>query len=201
MTERHEFGLAICACKSIEMRCDNLESNRGESDRNEILDGRINKLRWRRRKLSLLSLSTLLCIASILFAITLNSQTAFASHLVDNDEQSASHLLFRRQASADEENLETTTAQPASTTTDQPSVLAALADAATTSPPSTTTTQPTSTTTVSAGSGPVGKSKIPPVNFTQVNELFEAVFDDSEVVARWQHMDKQLTDGKWRQTC
>lgn len=58
--------------------------------------------------------------------------------------------------------------------------------------------QDTPTTTIApaeAPSGATAKSKIPAVNYTQVNELFEAVFDDNEVANKWQHMDKQLTDG------
>lgn len=53
-------------------------------------------------------------------------------------------------------------------------------------------TQSSSTSTTSRPA----KSKIPPVNFTQVDELFDAVFEEPEVLAKWSHMDKQLTNGK-----
>jgi len=39
------------------------------------------------------------------------------------------------------------------------------------------------------------RSKIPAVNFTLVDELFNAVLDESEVVGRWRQMDRQLVDG------
>lgn len=118
--------------------------------------------------------------------------------------QSASHLLFRRQSSssfADEANAEevsaTTTAQPTTTTTTTTDsirvepLLATEVNAATTS----TTANPPPTSEPDAGER-TKPTRVPPVNFTQVNELFEAAFDESEVVAKWRHMDKQLSDGE-----
>lgn len=39
------------------------------------------------------------------------------------------------------------------------------------------------------------KAKIPPINFTRVDELFDAIYDEREVELKWRHMDKQITDG------
>lgn len=38
-------------------------------------------------------------------------------------------------------------------------------------------------------------SKLKPVNFTLVDELFAASLDDAELVMRWKHMDAQFQDG------
>lgn len=38
-------------------------------------------------------------------------------------------------------------------------------------------------------------SKLKPVNFSLVNEIFETVLDNDEVVKRWKNMDLQLQDG------
>lgn len=39
------------------------------------------------------------------------------------------------------------------------------------------------------------KTKIPPVNFTLIEEEWDAISGDDEVVTKWRHMDKQMTDG------
>lgn len=51
-------------------------------------------------------------------------------------------------------------------------------------------------TTGSEGSASRKPSKTPPVNFTQVDELFNAAFEESEVVAKWRQMDQQVTEGE-----
>lgn len=108
---------------------------------------------------------------------------------------SASHLLLRRQALADgdSEDATATTTPSSATTTTESNVQPLLAT------DGTTITTSTPSTTTAAAAAPTGNgrpAKIPPVNFTQVNQLFDAVFEESEVVARWRHMDKQLTDGE-----
>lgn len=122
-------------------------------------------------------------------ALFIISQTVLAS----SDGHSASHLLFRRQALAEGESEDATaTTTPASaTTTTESNVQPLLATEGT------TTTPAPSTTTAAASTGNGRPTKIPPVNFTQVNQLFDAVFEESDVVARWRHMDKQLTDGEY----
>lgn len=39
------------------------------------------------------------------------------------------------------------------------------------------------------------KTKIPPVNFTLVEEQWNAILDEDEAVTKWRRMDKQMTDG------
>lgn len=58
-----------------------------------------------------------------------------------------------------------------------------------------TTTEASSTQAPATSTAKPTKAKIPPVNFTQVDELYNAVFDESEVERKWRHMDKQITDG------
>lgn len=62
--------------------------------------------------------------------------------------------------------------------------------------------EPESTSTSSAGtqapaesSTRAPKAKIPPINFTQVDQLFNAPHDERQVELKWRHMDKQITDG------
>lgn len=50
-------------------------------------------------------------------------------------------------------------------------------------------TTPTPTTNAPA-------SKIPAVNYTLVDELFNAVMEESEVAKKWHKMDKTMTDGR-----
>lgn len=61
----------------------------------------------------------------------------------------------------------------------------------------TTTTEEPATTTTTTTKKPE-KAKIPPINFTLVDELFDAAFEEQEVIAKWKHMDKQLLEGKSR---
>lgn len=92
----------------------------------------------------------------------------------------SSHVINKRQAE------ETTTTEEPESETDSPA-------AATTTEATTTTTTSTTTTTAPKPE----KAKIPPVNFTLVDELFDATFDEQEVVAKWKHMDKQIVEGKF----
>lgn len=41
----------------------------------------------------------------------------------------------------------------------------------------------------------IQQNKLKPVNFTLVDEIFESVLSEDEVVKRWKHMDSQLQDG------
>lgn len=66
--------------------------------------------------------------------------------------------------------------------------------ATTTTEPTTISAANTETTTTSQVATSTAKPKTPPVNFTQVNDLFEAAFNETEVIRKWQHMDKQITD-------
>lgn len=65
--------------------------------------------------------------------------------------------------------------------------------------PTTTTSTTTTTTTQAppqtAGGGGSRTVKIPPVNFTLVDELFTKTLEDDEVAAKWQKMDKTLIEG------
>lgn len=67
---------------------------------------------------------------------------------------------------------------------------------------STSTTTTTTTTTAapafdSSNTSERPKSKIPPINFTLVDELFNESLEDDAVTAKWRRMDKTLTDGKF----
>lgn len=203
---------SICGRKSTVMRCDNnIRCDGQPSDRHDDCESSIYGTRSAVTQLrppptpsgphvAVSQRLRLIHFSSLLFALSLASALIVVP-LISASDHSASHLLFRRQALADEESEETTTTtSPITTTTATTNVQPILAESA-----ATTTVAPTSPTTVpstvsgaseTSGSSTPVKSKIPPVNFTQVNELFEAVFDDAEVVTRWRHMDKQLTDGK-----
>lgn len=97
---------------------------------------------------------------------------------VAHQNTAASRLLARRQA-----DTTPAAADDAATTT-----------TTTEAPPSTTQSEQT-TTTSTAAPARSQKPKIPPVNFTHVDALFSATFDDEQVLAKWRHMDKQITDG------
>ena len=58
--------------------------------------------------------------------------------------------------------------------------------------PTTTTTTTTTTATTTA---PSTTTKIPPVNFSRVDELFDEALEESEVANRWRKMDRTLIEG------
>jgi hypothetical protein len=107
---------------------------------------------------------------------------------------SAPRARFGRQAETSAGPEQTT---PATTTTSAASAESETLTAAAATTTTTTTTTAAPTTTTAAGTTVAAKSKpkATPVNFTLVDELFEAVLDEPEVAKRWRKMDKTIQTG------
>lgn len=66
---------------------------------------------------------------------------------------------------------------------------------ATAAPTSASSSAPSAAEPLEAAQNASQPSKLKPVNFTQVDELFEAALDDRELVRRWRNMDAQFQEG------
>lgn len=98
------------------------------------------------------------------------------------------------------------TTGPTTTSAAPKAVLTASSEQTTTAAVATTTTTTESTSTTTTMSSEIEPTNSPtaqnatanklrPVNFTLVDEVFESVLADDEVVRRWRHMDAQFQDG------
>lgn len=138
-------------------------------------------LKMNRRPSSVAWTVTCLCILAALLNLAGSSEGAGLNRIKRQDETAT-------------EIEATTTSSPLSTETnsadgDEPTTATAAAAAVVAATTMTTTTTTTTTSTEKP------KAKIPPVNFTLIEEQWNAISDESDVVAKWRHMDKQMTGG------